>query len=176
MRMRIVVLVLLCSGCIAGSIKAHTGVVADERGRGVQAGVSLGFGYSGKRSAVVASTGFAGGQAPTAGLSSGLDYVRFRDHGDKPRLAWRAGFGGVPLAYGEPTMSGARVASLFVVRDRESSGGHEKMWSESSRTVMAVGIEAMIGAMFYDDEREKDTTFGGAASLTFEMYALSRMW
>ena len=173
--MRYVICALLCSGCIAASVKAHTGVVADERGRGVQAGVALGIGIAGtKKSAVVETVGFAGGTAPKAGLAIGLDYVRFSEEHD---LGWRVGIAGIPLAYGEPAMTGVRVGSLFVVRERYRSGGHEKMWSESTRSVMAVGLEAMVGFSVYDQyEMTQESTFGGAAAVTWEWYLMSRMW
>jgi hypothetical protein len=173
--MRIALLVF-CSGCIAASVKAHTGVVADEYGRGVQAGVTVGFGYAGERSAVLESIGFAGGNAPKAGLDVGFDYVHLPAHGDE-KLGFRVGFGGIPIAYGDPASVGVRVASLFLLADHYSSGGHEKMFSESTRTIRAFGIEAMAGLTVHDARDPMPRrAVGGSAQLTYEMYLLSRMW
>ncbi len=175
--MRIALLALACSGCIAGTVKAHTGVVADEYGRGVQAGVSLGFGYAGRHSAVVETIGFSGGQAPYAGLDLGLDYVAFPDHDEHVGIAWRVGVGGVPIAYGSPASVGVRLGSLFIVRDHEEYGGHEKGFREWSRTVHAVGIEAMVGKTIHDQWSDMPrSAFGGSAQVTYELYLLSRMW
>jgi hypothetical protein len=170
-----IVLALLCSGCIAASLKGRAGVVADRESVGVQVAVSGAIGYAGKSSAVIESIGFATGTAPKAGADIGLDYVKL------PRsslpLGWRAGFGGVPIAYGGPALFGGRAAALYILRDRTRSGGHEKSFSESTRTVRALGVEALAGPsihdMFTDDAR---TRFGGSFSVTYEMYMLSRMW
>ena len=173
--MRLVVLLVFSTGCIAASVKAHTGVVTDERSTGVQAGISVGIGYAGKRSAVVESIGFAGGQAPKAGLAVGLDYVHLPE--DKPGFAWRAGIGGIPLAYGDPSMAGIRVATLFIFRDRSSYGGHEKSFQESTRFAHALGLEAMVGMATHGQFSEMPETYvGGSASVTYELYMLSRLW
>jgi hypothetical protein len=177
--MRFLFVALFCSGCIAASVKAHTGVVADERGRGVQAGVSLGIGIAGKRSAVIESVGFAGGQAPKAGLAIGLDYLRLPEDSSSSKLGfgWRVGIGGVPLAYGNPATMGVRFATLFIVRDKSESDGHEKMFSGSTRNVRAFGVEAMLGMSTHDQfEPMPKTAFGGTASLTYEWHLLSRVW
>jgi hypothetical protein len=171
--MRLAVLALLCSGCIAGSIRAHTGVVADERGAGVQAGIALGWGYAGKRSAILETAGFATGQSPKAGLTGGFDYVRFPKPNDhRGNVAWRAGFGGVLLSHGEPNSVGVRVAALLLVRDNFRNDGHEKSISETTRTITAVGLELLGGMHVYDDD---DRRFGGSASITLELFGLSRM-
>jgi hypothetical protein len=154
------------------SAKVHTGIVVDDRGQGVQAGLSLGLGIAGKRSAVLESVGFAGGQRPNAGLTVGVDYVRLPER-DDGGVGWRAGFGGVVLAYGEPTNAILRAGALVPIRDRYRSGGHEKMYSTSTRTVAALGVEGFAGLMVHDDDH---ATFGGGGAITFELYSLSRMW
>lgn len=172
--MRFALLALCTSGCIAAGVKTHAGVMTDSRGWGLQAGIGGAFGYAGKRSAIVETIGFQGGERMNAGLAVGFDYVRLTDD----KLGWRAGLGGVIIGAGDPESVGLRVASLLFVRERSSSGGHEKSWRESTRSIWALGVEGQVGMHTFDvpGEMRDDVTLGGTASVTFEIYMLSRMF
>lgn len=177
MRCIVIALLLVSSGCIAASVKGRVGMVVDRELVGAQVAVSGAIGVAGKRSAVIESVGFATGTAPKAGLDIGLDYVRFPTDRSALPLGWRAGVGGVPLAYGSPALFGARVAGLYLLRDRTSHGGHEKSFSTSHRSLRAIGVEALAGASQHDMFTETPyTRFGGSVSITYEAYWLSRMW
>lgn len=165
-----VVVLLFCSGCIAGAVKGKVGVASDGVSTGLQVGASFGFGYAGKRSALVESIGVAAGMAPKVGLDVGLDYVRLPDTYSDVPMGWRVGMGGIPLAYGDPAIVGGRAALLWVVRDKTRSSGHEKFGSSSTRNLGAAGLEVLIGASIYDENNRA----GGSVSLTYEHYMLSR--
>jgi len=165
------------SGCIAVGAKVHTGVVRDDAGAGVQVGASAMFGYAGKRSAALGQLGIAGGSAPTVGLDGGFQYVHFPK--DEGRIGIRAGLGGVTLGEGEPRPYGARIATLFVLRERSSyDPGHEKIgFGGTTNSVLAAGLEGMIGFTSRDGaEGEADRlSLAGGAAVSLEWYWLSRM-
>lgn len=174
----VVVLALLAGpGCISVGAKVHAGAVRDAEGGGVQVGAAVTFGYAGERSAVVGAIGVAAGSAPTVGLDSGLHYVRLPDDGDDGRLGLRVGLGGVTLGAGEPRPYGGRLATLFVVRDRaRHDPGHEKIgFGGSTRSVLAVGLEGMVGFAARDDATGDHVGLAGGAALSLEWYLLGRM-
>ena len=77
------------ASCIAVSARAHVGTVADPRGAGVQAGITLGLGIATSPStAVVVTPGVVSGTAPTLGLTDAIEYVH-APSSDAPRFAWR---------------------------------------------------------------------------------------
>lgn len=163
--MRLLLLPLLCSGCIALSARAHVDVVSDVQHHGVMAGVNVGFGYAGEHSAVVANLGVDTIQ-PTLGIHDTIDYVNLSEH------PWRVGVGGTGAIIGQPSIAGVRFASLFPLRDRSSSEEHEKFGGASSRTLWAASLEGTLGAVGRDGE----VRLGGAAGVGLELYSLSRMW
>ncbi len=176
MQKTLVVLTLLCDGCIAASVRAHTGVLVDQRQTGFQAGVDLGIGIATtKHSAVVETIGVAAG-TPPVGLAVGLDYVRLGESSDG-KLAGRIGFGGIPIAYGDLALSaGLRAAVLYVLRDRESSSSGEKWGSEASRSVLAVGLEAAVLEDGYRTGSTVEATIGASAGVTLELLELSTLY
>jgi len=131
------------------------------------AGVNVGFGYAGEHSAVLANLGVDSVE-PALGLHGSFDYVSLSEH------PWRAGYGGTAGIIGNPSIVGARFATLFPLRDRSSSEYHEKFGGGSSRTVLAASFEGTLGAV--GDVRGGSVRPGGAAGVGLELYSLSRMW
>lgn len=180
--MKVVVgLVALASsaGCIAVSARAHVDAVTDFQRHGVVAGVNVGFGYAGTRSAVVASLGVDSGTAPTLGIHDTIDYVRLPERD----VGWRAGFGGTVGLIGEPSLVGGRAATLFALRERSSSSEHEKFGGESSESLLAVSIETALGASIRQGAEQpdgmrapNDVRLAASAGVGLELYYLSRMW
>ena len=164
-------LALASTGCIAMSVRAQTGVVADDRGAGVQAGVVLGFGYATDTDAgVLVGAGVSSGTSPALGVTSTIDYVRLRE-----RLGWRAGFTGTVPAIGDGALTGLDVATLFPLRDHTSYDGSEKGFSVASRSVLAISVEAALGGVVHDVEPAHIAMrFGGRASLGLELVSLER--
>jgi hypothetical protein len=171
--MRFVALVwLVCSGCIAFSVRGHVDVVSDVEHHGVQAGVNVGFGYAGEKSAVVASVGADSGTAPTLGVHDSIDYI----HLPKNRVGWRAGVGGTVSILGDPSIGGLRVATLYSLREKSESTYHEKSGGEVSASLLALSLEATIGAVTQAREMNTPTRLGGSAGVGLELYSLSRLW
>lgn len=165
---------LLCSGCIAATARVHVGVVGDGGGFGAQAGLDLGIGIATKRGAVTETGGVVVGR-PEVGMAVGLDYERLPEPGTELAMAWRAGIAGVPVAHGVPVYSALRGASLYVLRDRSSDGSQrDKEWFRtSSRSVFAVGLEAMVGVMY--GAPGDGGSIGGGAGITAEWTLLNRV-
>lgn len=183
MRLAVPVLVVVAlassSGCIAVSARAHVDAVTDFQRHGVVAGVNVGFGYAGKKSAVLASIGVDSGTAPTLGLHDTFDYVRLPER----KVGWRAGVGGTAALIGEPSLLGGRAATLFSLRERSSSNYHEKFGGDSSESLLAVSLETALGASMRQGAEQPDGThapndvrLGASAGVGLELYFLSRMW
>ncbi|HTL36641.1 MAG TPA: hypothetical protein VL326_26085 [Kofleriaceae bacterium] len=166
------VLVLGCTGCVAFSVRAHVDAVSDVERHGVQAGLNVGFGYAGEKSAILASVGADTGTAPTFGVHDTIDYVHMPEH----RLGWRAGFGGTVSIIGDPSIVGLRVASLYSLRERSLTYEQEKLGGEWSASLLALSLEASIGAVTRDREPNTPTRLGGSAGIGLELYSLSRIW
>jgi hypothetical protein len=171
MRFIVVVACLATSGCIAVSARAHVDAVSDVEHHGVQLGINVGFGYAGKKSAVVASLGVDTGTAPTLGVHDTFDYVRLPER----RVGWRAGFGGTGSIIGDPTLFGLRLATLYSLRERSSYSSHEKFGGESSDSLLAVSFGTTVGAVRRVHE-DGPLRLGGSAGIGLELYYLSRMW
>lgn len=174
-----VALALASSGCIAVSARAHVDAVTDFQRHGVVAGVNVGFGYAGKRSAVLASLGVDSGTAPTLGIHDTFDYVRLPER----TVGWRAGFGGTVGLIGAPTLFGGRAATLFALRERSSSSEHEKLGGSSSESLLAVSLETTLGASIREGAEQpagmrppNDVRVGASAGVGLELYYLSRVW
>jgi hypothetical protein len=167
-----VALLATTPSCIAVSARARVGATTDDRGTGVQAGVALGFGYSGERSAVVAMGGVVTGTAPKLGVLDEIDYVRLAEHpGD---IGWRAGIGGWLAAIGEPSFADAHLATLFVVRDRVHRDSSEKGWLDvTTRNTFAFGIEGGVGVSTVAEGAAMHRSLAGTAAATFEVLSLS---
>ena len=171
MRFLSVVVWLASSGCVAVSARAHVDAVSDVEHHGIQAGINVGFGYAGKKSAVVASIGADTGNAPTLGIHDTFDYVRLPER----RVGWRAGFGGTAGLIGDPTLLGLRLATLYSLRERSSYRSHEKFGGESSDSLLALSFGTTIGAVRRVHE-DGPVRLGGSAGIGLELYYLSRMW
>ena len=170
--MRFAAIALLpASGCIALSARAHVDVVSDVQTHGVQAGVDVGFGYAGKRSAVVGNLGVDTG-TPALGIRDTIDYVRMPER----RVGWRAGVGGTAGVIGDPTVAGVRLATLYSLRERSSYSDHEKFGGESSDSLIAVSFGTTIGYVARPHEEGMPLRLGGSAGVGLELYHLSRMW
>jgi len=159
--------------CIALSARAHVGGVADERGAGVQAGVTFGLGIAtSNRTAIMVTPGVATGTTPTLGLEDAIEYVSIRD--DLP-IAWRAGFGGVAGIIGGPSLIGPHLATLWLVRNKPHSwAGHEKFGGGGrDRTVIGLGVETRVGLSVRDSDADVTRGLGASAALTAEWISLS---
>jgi len=168
----LVVVLLGGTGCMAFSVRAHVDAVSDVEHHGVQAGLNVGFGYAGEKNAIVASVGADTGTAPTFGVHDTIDYVHLPEH----RLGWRAGFGGTVSIIGDPSLVGLRVASLYSLRERSSSYDNEKLGGEWSASLLALSLEASVGAVTQSHEMNSPTRLGGSAGIGLELYSLSRVW
>ncbi|NVB80442.1 MAG: hypothetical protein HOV81_18765 [Kofleriaceae bacterium] len=161
------------------SARAHVDAVTDFQRHGVQAGVNVGFGYAGKKGAVIGSLGVDSGTAPTLGIHDTIDYV----HMPEREVGWRAGFGGTAALIGEPSFVGIRAAPLIPLRQRFSSHQSEKGGGDSSESLLAVSIETAVGAAVRQGAEQPDGTHapgdvrvGASAGVGLELYWLSRMW
>jgi hypothetical protein len=175
--MRTLILLLVLPACIGAQGRVHVGPTVDSSGEvGVHAGATFGFGYAtSDRGGVLIGGGAVSGNETKLGIVSVIEGAKLGDdHGD---LGYRAGIRSELGLVGERSFVGATGAVLYPLRERSSSGGHEKSFQEETRTALAVGFEGQVGAVMIDVDGQDDAELrlGAGAALTLEWLMFSRM-
>ncbi len=175
---RLLLIGLLVPACIGAQGRVHVGPTVDSSGEvGVHAGATFGFGYAtSDRGGVLIGGGVVTGNQTKFGVSSVIEGVKLgEEHGD---LGYRAGIRGDVGIVGGRSFLAATGAVLYPVRERSSSGGHEKSFQEETRTALAVGLEGQVGTVMMDiddPDRDGELRLGAGAALTLEWLMFSRM-
>jgi hypothetical protein len=174
---RLFILGLFLPACIGAQGRVHVGPTVDSSGEvGVHAGATFGFGYAtSDRGGVLIGAGEVSGSETHVGIASVIEGAKLgEDHGD---LGYRAGVRADMGLVGERSFLAATGAVLYPLRERSSSGGHEKSFQEETRTALAVGFEGQVGAVMLDvgDQEDAELRLGAGAALTLEWLMFSRM-
>src|SRR5688572_18008863 len=124
--MRLMFLGLVLPACIGAQGRVHVGPTMDAKGEvGVHAGLTLGFGYAtSDRGGMMIGGGIVTGSQTHVGITSVIEGVRLAE--EEGELGYRAGVHGETGLVGERSFIGASGAVLYPLRERWSSGGHEK--------------------------------------------------
>jgi hypothetical protein len=179
--MRALLILLLlpsASACVGAQARLHVGPTVDTSGEvGVHGGLTAGFGYAtSDRGGLLIGSGVVSGSDTHVGVVSIVEGAHLGE--ERGELGYRGGFRGEAGLVGDRSFLGASGAVLYPLRQRSSSGGHEKSFQSSTHTLLAVGFEAQAGAVLIDldeDSSEHETRFGAGAALTLEWLMFSRV-
>jgi hypothetical protein len=169
----------MTSGCIAATARLHAGPTVSSDGEvDVQAGIAFGFGYAvSDESAVTGALGVSTGTRNSLDLTDTIEYVSMPEDA----LGKRGGITAQVPLLGEHVGMYVHTGVMYPLRYRSRSGGHEKMFSTSTTTVLAVGARARAGLMGRTEEvdgmarRDGDLMFAAGGDITLDWWMFSRV-